>query len=395
MLRAIGCAAALLMCGVLAVACHTPSPPAANTTSVQPAPPDQSTVFFPTTLDTYGLNLTQVDRNHLSELYALRQIDPCGFVDPQILTANNHKDFSYTYSAVSEIEEAPASVSPVAPLGGDACTIAFPSTQTGLSLQVLPGEPRLNDQWFSPDSSHPGLTTRTSPCMFRAALPLTGLAGAPKSMRDPVIEVDRVNITNGWLDFDDTSLCPLAEAIAADVAAHARQRGVAVHSADRGAVAAKFLTSDPCATAPDLHAVGFVWKEPNPEAQSPTTWRHPGVCNLEFANVNTDPDVLYAVVKHGLAAWSDAMITSNYLRPLGRSERDGVTLFDFTNSSDDGCGTFVIAKADVRIEPVRSGSGADLTAPTPVVIVKLGTPAGEDCAETARQAAFAAIKRAT
>ncbi|OHU93326.1 hypothetical protein [Mycobacterium talmoniae] len=392
MLRAIGCAAALLVCGLVTAACHTPPP---DTTSVQPAPPDQSTVFFPTTLDTYGLNLTQVDRDHLAELYALRQIDPCGFVDPQILTANNHKDFSYTYSAVSEIEEAPASVSPVAPLGGDACTIAFPSTQTGLSLQVLSGEPRLNDQWFSPDSSHPGLTTRTSPCMFRAALPLTGLAGAPKSMRDPVIEVDRVNITNGWLDFDDTSLCPLAEAIAADVAAHARQNGVAVYAADRGAVAAKFLTSDPCAAAADLHAVGFVWKEPNPEAQSPTTWRHPGVCDLEFGDTTTDPDVLYAVVKYGLAAWSDTMITSNYLRPLSRSEQDGVALFDFTSDSEDGCGTFVVAKATVRIDPVRSGSGADLTAPTPVVTVKLTTPAGEDCAETAKQAALAAIKRAT
>ena len=47
-----------------------------TTATTPPARPDQSAVFFPPSVDDYGLDLTQVDRDHLAELHALRQIDP-------------------------------------------------------------------------------------------------------------------------------------------------------------------------------------------------------------------------------------------------------------------------------------------------------------------------------
>src|SRR3954469_17500797 len=102
MWRAIGSLSVVAVCAALAVACHGSPGPVA--TSTRPAPADQSKIFFPTPVDTYGLNLPQVDRDRLAELHALRQIDPCGLVDRQALAADNRRDFSYTYSAVHQIE---------------------------------------------------------------------------------------------------------------------------------------------------------------------------------------------------------------------------------------------------------------------------------------------------
>jgi hypothetical protein len=395
MLRASGSLSALTACAALAVACH--GSPAPQATSTRPAPADQSKVFFPATVETYGLNLPQSDRDHLAELHALRQIDPCGLVDQQILAADNRRDFSYTYSAVHEIEVGgvgdPAGNRP---LGGEGCVIAFPSTNAGLTFRVLPGEPRANDAEFSSDSPHAGVAKRTSPCMFRASLPLTAMAGAPKNMRDPVIEVTPTQVTTGGQILDDTSLCRLGEAMADAIAAQVRQRGIPVYS-DHDSVAARFLTSDPCAAAVELHAVGISWKEPRPQAQYPTTWRHPGVCNLQLTPADSGPASSSAVVRYGLAAWFDDMVTSAYGNTPARSEQDSVTLFDIT--TDDGtagCQSFVVAKTGLSVEPTKAGSGAPGLGPdTPVVTVRLRTPQGGNCADIAKQAALAAVKRAT
>jgi hypothetical protein len=232
--------------------------------------------------------------------------------------------------------------------------------------------------------------------MFRASLPLTAMAGAPKNVRDPVIEVSPTQVTTGGQILDDASLCRLAEAMADALAAQVRQRGIPVYS-DHDSVAARFLTSDPCAAAVELHAVGISWKEPRPEAQYPTTWRHPGVCSLQLTQADSGPASSSAVVRYGLAAWFDSMVTSAYGTVPSRGEQDSVTLFDITtNDETAGCQSFVVAKTQLSIEPIKVGSGAtDLGPETPVVTVRLRTPPGGDCADIAKQAALAAVKRTT
>ncbi|MGA5541307.1 hypothetical protein ACPCIR_05590 [Mycobacterium sp. NPDC051198] len=352
-------------------------------------PPDQSKVFFPGTVQTYGLDLTPTDRDHLAELYALRQIDPCGFVDRKALEDNDHKDFSYTYTAVPWIET--GGNSPIATLGGDGCTIAFPANKMGLELAVRPGESRWNDPQFKPDPAHPGVINEGSPpCTFRVALPLTRLPGAPASMRDPMLEVSAAKVTDGQREPGDPSLCDLGGTIAGNIAALVEQRGVPVYS-DGNSYAARFLTADPCDTAQDLPAVGFIWKEPNPQAQWPTTWRHPGVCNLQLDKTGGAPAT--AVVKHGLVKWSDSVLDMPWGEDPERSERDGTELFDFSSYLAPGC--FVIAKTGQSIEPVGVGTGApDLSASTPVVTVRLNATAGENCGDMAKQVALAGVQRA-
>ncbi len=374
--------AALLACGLVAAACQTPE---------KPVPPNQSSVFFPATVDTYGLALSQIDRDHLAELYALRRIDPCGFVDKKTVTANGHKDFSYTYTAVHEISD--GGVPPLFPLGGDGCTIALPATKTGLALEIIPGEPRGTDAQFSPDPTHPSVSKRVTPmCRYRAPIPLALMAGAPASMHDPMVEISPISVGDGRWEFDDTSLCGLAEAIAASIAAHIQERGVPVHSGN-SASATKFLTSDPCAAAVDLHAMGFDWHEPSPEAQWPTTWRHAGVCNLRLPP-DTSAAPVTAVVRYGLAAWTENVLQPSSSQVPARSDHDGIELYDFSSGSAPGC--FVVAKSALRIEPVNVGSGAPaLVASTPVVTVRMSAPAGASCTDAAAPAALAAVKRAT
>ncbi|MGV0780470.1 hypothetical protein [Mycolicibacterium sp. XJ775] len=354
-------------------------------------PPAQSKVFFPETVETYGLDLTQTDKDHLAQLYALRQIDPCGFVDSKALEVNGHKDFSYTYTAAHAI--AVEGVSPVFPIGGDGCTIAFPSMKVGLELWLVPGERRGNDSQFSPDPAHAGVMKRTSMCTFRAPIPLTGLAGAPVSMRDPVIEVSPVNVTDGLWAFDDTSRCELAGVIAGGIAAHIEANGVPVHS-DKSSTATRFLTADPCAAASDVDSVGFTWREPNPEAQWPTTWRHPGVCEFLREKAADNPAARSAIVKYGLAVWSDGVVESPSGKVPVRSEQDGVQLLDFSSDVSPTCS--VVAKTDVSIAPVNVGTGApELASPTPVVSVWLHVPAGENCGDMAKRVALAAVQRAS
>ncbi|MGW4099115.1 hypothetical protein [Mycobacterium sp. NPDC004974] len=356
-----------------------------------PAQPDQSKVFFPGTVQTYGLDLTPTDQDHLAELYALRQIDPCGFVDRKALEDNGHKDFSYTYTAAHAI--AVEGVSPVFPIGGDGCTIAFPSMTVGLELSVAAGERRGNDMQFSPDPAHPGVMQRTSMCTFRAPIPLTGLEGAPASMRDPVLEVTPINIADGRVEFDDSALCELGGVIAGGVAAHVEASGVPVHS-DKSSSATRFLTADPCTAAADVHAVSFKWWEPNPEAQWPTTWRHPSVCELQRERAADGPAARSAIVKYGLAVWSDDVVQSPSGNVPVRSEQDGVQLLDFSSAESPSCS--VIAKTDVTIEPTDVRTGApDLAPSIPVVSVWLNAPAGENCGDNAKRVALAAVQRAS
>ncbi|WP_207567701.1 hypothetical protein, partial [Mycolicibacillus koreensis] len=257
-------------------------------------------------------------------------------------------------------------------------------------------ESRLVDTQFNPNAAHQGVMERTSPvCAFRVALPLTRLSGAPRSMRDPVAEVSPADVTNGRSNFGDTSLCQLAEAIAGDIAVNVSQKGIPAHS-DHDTVAATFLTSDPCAAALDLHAVDFIWNEPPADAQWATTWRHPGVCDLQLGQSKGRIDVSSAVVKYGLAVWSDGVVESPSGQTPARSEQDNVELFDFTTNNETACRAFVLGKSNVNIEPVSVGIGApDLAPPTPVVTVQLSMPKGSNCTETAQQTAVAAIKRAT
>jgi hypothetical protein len=410
MLRALRCASVLLVCGVLTVACHgAPHAPSATGTSpASPVKPDQSKVFFPATVDTYGLTLAQTDRDHLAELYALRQIDPCGFVDQQTPgfvdrpppALHSHKDYSYTY-ADGAIDLGPIGPG-LDPVGGDSCLIALPATKMGLVLAVWPGDPdRYGDDTFSPDPSHPGVARSTTwgRCVFRVALPLTGLTGAPKSMRDPVLQVDVINLETHRWNVNDTSLCGLAEALAGDIAGLVRDKGIPVH-AGHGGTAAKFLTGDPCATAPDLRAVGFIWHDPPSRVQYPTTWRHPGICNLRLTKADNGSKGPSAVVKYGLVAWSDKIIDEISGETPGsvltRGARDGVTLFDFTRNYETGCWSYVLARTNLHIEPIVVGAGAPgLPTSTPMVTIRLDTPAGSNCSEIAKQAALAAVKRGT
>lgn len=389
MLREIG---ALAACVTVMAACHgAPRAPSTQpTTPDQPGRPDQATVFFPATVDTYGLDLGRTDREHLAELHALRQIDPCGFVDGQTLAAGGHHDFGYTYAAVEQV--AGYGFGLVHPDGGDACTIALLPQHAGLSIQVLPGEPRATDDRFTADPPHPGITRSTVfGCIFRVTLPLTGLAGAPASMHDPVAEVRTRDVDGGTASVGDATLCGLAEAVANGIAERLGTKGIPVY-ANRADVAARFLTGDPCAAAAGLHAAGFTWREPPPQAQWPTTWRHLAVCRI--ALLPSDGDVGSAVVKYGLAAWSDKSASSPDGSVPTRTEQDGVTLLDFT-SDQTYCSTFVIAKTNLTIQATMSGPGApDMTAATPVVTVRLTAPHGADCAQTAKQAALDAVRRA-
>lgn len=383
MSRAMRRAAALLACGFLAAACQT---------SDKPEPPNQSSVYFPAAVAQYGFALSQTDRDHLAELYALRQIDPCGFVDRKSLGARGHDDFTYTYTAVHEIGD--DGVPPLFPLGGDGCTVAIPGTKTGLSLRIIPGEPHGTDIQFSPDSAHPDISKRDTPmCEFRASIPLAAVAGAPAAMGNPVLEISPISVADGRWEFDDTSLCGLAEAIATGISTRIQEHGIPARS-DTSSSAAMFLTKDPCEAANDLHAVGFDWHAPNPEAQWPTTWRHPSVCNLRLQPGSNNPTPVTAVVRYGLAAWSDSVLQSSSGRPPIRSELDGVTLYDF--SAPDAPDCFVVAKTNLHVEPVNVGSGGtELIPPTPVVTVRLNSSEGTACAATATQAALAAAKRAT
>lgn len=378
MLREIACAAFVL---VAVAGCHSgpsstitsssststsaasasPSKPAAST-------PDQSATFFPPTVETYGLD----GHDRFAELYALRQIDPCGFVDSDVLTTGGHADFSYTYSAVHEILT--EGVGPIMPLGGNGCTVAFPSGPVGLSISVRPGEVTGVDSQFSADSS--GVLKRTSPCSYRVSLPLTKFSGASALMKDPLVEVSLTGIADDQLPAADPALCSLGEAVAAGVASQVSSVGVPVY----GAAASRFLTADPCAAAPDLNATGAVWKEPNPQAQWPTTWRHPSVCNLEVPGGT-------AVVRYGLAVWSDYVVSSPSGKEVVRSSRDEVSLVSV--GSDSSC--FVVARAADTLSPVVVGAGApELAAPTPVVAVSLNAP---NCGATAEDAAVAALER--
>ncbi|OBK64855.1 hypothetical protein [Mycolicibacterium fortuitum] len=394
MLRAIVCTSAvvaisgsLTACDTQAVTSPTHSP---VVTSAGPTSPDQAAVFFPTPLDTYGLNVAQVDRDRLAELHALRQIDPCGFIAPQALAANGHPDFSYAHTAVPWIET--GGNSPIAPLGREGCAITFPATKTGLTLQVMPGEPRWNDSQFRPDPAHPGVSAQTPPaCTFRINLPLTRIPGAPTSMRDPYLEVTRETVHDNTTATEDTSICPVGEAIADGIVAQVEQTGVPLHSAQSSPVA-RFLTGDPCAAAADLPAAGFVWKEPNPTAQWPTTWRHPGVCNLQLDQTFGGPAT--AVVKYGLVNWSEDILKMPWGEEPQRDEQDGVELFSFASYLAPGC--LVIAKTDLSIEPVNIGAGApDLVSSTPIFTVRLNGPIGGRCTDTAKQVALNALKRAS
>jgi hypothetical protein len=219
------------------------------------------------------------------------------------------------------------------------------------------------------------------------------MAGAPAAMRDPMVQISPISVNDGRWEFDDTSLCGLAEAIATDIAAHIKERGIPVRSG-KSSSATKLLTSDPCAAAIDLHAVGFDWHEPSPEAQWPTTWRHPGVCNLRLQPDNNGPTPATAVVRYGLAAWTDNILQPSSGQAPTRSDRDGIELYDFSSGAATDC--FVVAKSALHIEPVNVGSGAPaLVAPTPVATVRMNAPAGTSCTDTAASAALAAIKRAT
>ncbi|WP_234792635.1 hypothetical protein [Mycolicibacterium fortuitum] len=382
MLRAIVCTSVLLAAGVSTTACG----PQAEA----PAQTDQSKTFFPGTVQTYGLDLTPTDRDHLTELYALRQMDPCGFFDRKTLEDNGHKDFSYTYTAAHAI--AVEGVSPRFPIGGDGCTIAFPSMKVGLELSVAAGERRANDRQFDPDPAHPGVMKRTSMCTFRAPIPLSVLDGAPASMRDPMLEVTPINIADGRVNFDDTVMCELGGVIAGGVAAQIDANGVPVHS-DKSSTAARFLTADPCAAAADVHAVGFEWWQPSPEAQWPTTWRHPSVCEFLGEKSADRPATRTAIVKYGFTVWSDDVVESPSGNLPVRSEKDDVELLDFSSADSPSC--TVVAKTDLSIEPATVGTGApDLAPPTPVVSVWLHTPAGENCADRAKTVALAAVQRA-
>lgn len=401
MVPRIGWAVVALVCAVLLVACQR-SPttaPAADDPSTGRAGPDQSAVFFPGVVDSYGLDVTQADRDHLADLYARRQIDPCGFVDRNPAALRGHKDYSYTHTAVRELL---VDGDWRHTLAGDGCGIAFPGSEIGLLLRIWPGDPGgyTGGSPFAPDPSHPGVTMSTTwgKCTFRVVVPLTDLAGAPGSMRDPLVQVTPMDVASGRWNMRDTSLCPLAGALAGDIAGQLGDMGIPVYR-HGGTVAARFLTSDPCATAADLPMEKYVWSDPSPQAQWPTTWRHPGTCELKLAEAGDASDAGWAVTRHGLAVWPeliDDLVDPSTGRPAIRTEQDGIVLYDLTGRSETGCRGSVVAKSDVSITPTAVGAGAPgLGESSPIVVLMLSMAGRADCGEIARRAARAAITRGT
>ncbi len=396
--------ATLAVCAVLATgACgthdnHESAPPSAAdsqapASTATPASGGQAAVFFPGTVDTFGLTAGQADRDHLAELAALRRIDPCGFVNPNTLSANSRADASYAPSAARAVVA--TGLSPIAPLGGDACTVAFPGTTTGLELRILPGEPRWNDAQFAPDPSDPAVLKMSAPaCGYRVEIPLNELAGAPGSMRNPVVEISPVDISGGSTEVDAAPVCQVASALATNAASTVGHNGIPVRGSGTS-TGADMLTLDPCRAAPQLHAEGFIWKEPSAAAQMPTTWRHPGVCNLSLSANTGELASSSAVVKIGLVAWSDNVLAVPWGERPKSNKRDGVELFDYSDKYL-GAGCLVVAKPDATIAPNVVGTAAPaLTAPSPVATVRISAPEGSNCVDTAEKAALAVLNRSS
>lgn len=264
-----------LVAGVtLLTACHPPATeaPDPSSTPAAGAPSavrDQSTVFFPGAGDSYGVAVDQTDRDHLTELAALRKIDPCGFVAAENAgraddgrAALGGRAYSYTYNAVSNLL---VGGDRLHTLGGNACAVALSDSKIGLLLTVNPGDPQgyTGSTPLTPDPEHPGVTKTTSwgKCTYRVRLPLTAMAGAPPSMQDPMLQV--TPMSDGTWELEDTSRCDLAGALAGDAAALVSNRGVPVFT-DKASAAAWYLSSDPCAAAEDLSAQRFRWDDPPP-----------------------------------------------------------------------------------------------------------------------------------
>ena len=348
-------------------------------------PTGQSAVFFPGAPDTYWVPADQTDRDHLTELGALRRIDACGFVDPRVLTEAGHPDFSYGRSAARWIE--PGMRGQVAPISPEACLIALPDNPLGVQLAVRAGESTATDDQFHPDPAHPVPTRRSAPCQARVPLPLAGMTGAPAGMRDPVLEVSLAAVRYDQTPRGDDPLCALVGSVADAAAAAVRDSGVPAYSGDSRL--ARFATADPCAAARDVAAVGFIWWEPRPAAQVPATGRHPSVCDLRTGGAAGDPAAPTAVIKYGLVNWSDEATRDPSGQTPQRTERGGVTLYSYPAP---GCR--VVARAGSTIAPTVVGNGAGLAAATPVATVALSGPADDSCLLTAERAALAALGRA-
>ncbi len=397
-----------LVAGVtLLTACHPPATeaPDPSSTPAAGAPSavrDQSTVFFPGAGDSYGVAVDQTDRDHLTELAALRKIDPCGFVAAENAgraddgrAALGGRAYSYTYNAVSNLL---VGGDRLHTLGGNACAVALSDSKIGLLLTVNPGDPQgyTGSTPLTPDPEHPGVTKTTSwgKCTYRVRLPLTAMAGAPPSMQDPMLQV--TPMSDGTWELEDTSRCDLAGALAGDAAALVSNRGVPVFT-DKASAAAWYLSSDPCAAAEDLSAQRFRWDDPHPGSQWPTTWRHPGTCQLDLGTADSGPDVRLAVIRRGLAIWPQLaadLVEPGTGQPAAKTQRYGIDLYSLSSGGDQSCKGFVVAKAADVLPVVNVGGGAPgLSAPTPTIVVDLIARGGANCNEVATTAAVAAMKR--
>ncbi|MCV7191724.1 hypothetical protein [Mycolicibacterium brumae] len=376
---------ATLLCVALITGCqNSPVSDAEPTTKAPTAVADQSAVFFPGDLADYGMTLTRTDRDHLAELYALRQIDPCGFLDGQ--TLSGHPDFSRTYGSATAVE--PGGVGPIWPLNWGSCRVALPGSTVDLGLRLLPGEKQFSDDFYQPDPTRPGVWTSDAPgwrCQVRVELPLTALSGAPASMRNPTLLIGAM-AANGGLDLDDTSLCALSDELAGRLATVVRDEGVPAYPNSPSAPE-RFLTADPCAAATELGAATLSWWEPAPAAQYPTSWRHANVCDLRATTDQRGPG---AVVKYGLVIWSDTVLDVPWGDTATRTEQDGVELFTL---ADHSC--LVVARLNTAAPAIaKVGANApDMVAPTPVVVVSVSGNSGQ-CQADAQTIAVAAAKRA-
>jgi len=92
-----------------------------------------------------------------------------------------------------------------------------------------------------------------------------------------------------------------------------------------------------------------------------------GTCNLRLTQADSDPEIGSAVVKYGLVAWSDRIIegiagqTPGVL--LTRSERDGVTLFDFTGTNGPSVGAWLSPKPTSPSDRSPSGPAPPVCPP--------------------------------
>ncbi|WP_131822183.1 hypothetical protein [Mycobacteroides saopaulense] len=197
--------------------------------------------LFASPVNAYGQKLTQTERDQLAIAQAMRKVDPCGFIDPEV--AKDIPGAQYQYS------QGFAGCTLYADKGGDktvpAVTISLRDRgNIGTTHKTSLGGMAVEE-------------SETTACMYRASLHLAAVPGAPKNpevadMLDRYFPLtvsgqppneppgERSNVVN----------CDQVKAVATG-ALRILDRGLPLRSAD-GPIPVPLLENDPCALYPEL-----------------------------------------------------------------------------------------------------------------------------------------------